>query len=278
MESSATSPTIYSLGSDPQELDRLDWQAALLEASTRLLLSHAGIAAGMRVLDLGSGLGHVAGLVGELVGPAGSVVGLERSPNMLRLATERTQRDGASNVTFIEGDVMSWRADTLFDAIVGRLILFHIPQPTDLVRHQVNNLRAGGLFFAADYDIGSCRVEPRVALAEEVLGWIERAFAAAGAHPRVGLRLRQILDHGGCARTEMLGAQLYSQPNEWTAPAMLATVVRSLAPIIIANRIASADDMNVDSLEQRIAEALGRADAVMLLPTLVGAWGHAPGA
>ena len=45
-----------------------------------LLLQATGIQAGMRVLDLGTGLGHVAHLAGELVGATGALVGLDQSP------------------------------------------------------------------------------------------------------------------------------------------------------------------------------------------------------
>ena len=76
----------YVLGNQAQELARLDAQAALLERPTRLLLRASGLEAGMRVLDLGTGLGHVAQLVAELVGHGGSVVGLDQSEDAIREA------------------------------------------------------------------------------------------------------------------------------------------------------------------------------------------------
>ena len=56
-------PNAYVLGSDRRELERLDRQAAAIEAATRLLLRQSGVSPGMRVLDLGSGPGHVTHLV-----------------------------------------------------------------------------------------------------------------------------------------------------------------------------------------------------------------------
>ena len=52
--------TEYVLGSDPDEIARLDGQAASIAGASQGLLRMAGIGPGMRVLDLGTGLGHVA--------------------------------------------------------------------------------------------------------------------------------------------------------------------------------------------------------------------------
>ena len=52
----------------PDELERLDAQARSIAAPTELLLRAAGIEPGMSVLDLGTGLGHVACAVAALVG------------------------------------------------------------------------------------------------------------------------------------------------------------------------------------------------------------------
>jgi ubiquinone/menaquinone biosynthesis C-methylase UbiE len=64
----------------------LDAQAAAIAAPTALFLDSAGIAPGMRVLDLGTGLGHVAFLLSELVGPAGAVVAIDQAAPMLAVA------------------------------------------------------------------------------------------------------------------------------------------------------------------------------------------------
>ena len=72
------------------------------------------------------GLGHVARIVGEIVGPTGAVVGIDRSGEALAIARRRVEEAGVRHVSFQEGDVTTWRAHTSFDAIVGRLVLFHL--------------------------------------------------------------------------------------------------------------------------------------------------------
>jgi len=179
------SENTYVLGSDPQELGRLDRQAAFIEAPSKLLLQASGLSEGMRVLDLGTGLGHVARLAAQIVGPDGSVVGLDRAPQALAVARQRVEAAGERHVSFVEGDVARWRADEPFDAVVGRLVLFHLADPVAAVRHHIQNLRPGGLFVALDFDIGGARTFPALEVINEALTWIVDAFSAAGASPRI---------------------------------------------------------------------------------------------
>jgi demethylmenaquinone methyltransferase/2-methoxy-6-polyprenyl-1,4-benzoquinol methylase len=52
----------------------------------RQALLRAGLAPGMRVLDVATGTGQVAAAIRKVVGPRGSVVGLDRSGRMLAVA------------------------------------------------------------------------------------------------------------------------------------------------------------------------------------------------
>ena len=275
MDSNGPPTNTYVLGNDPAELARLDRQAAAIERATRVLLGTAGITPGARVLDLGTGLGHVARLVSELVGPHGSVVGIDRSRDALAVARHRAEAAGLEHLSFIEGDVTGWRAPQPFDAIVGRLVLFHLPDPAAAVRHHLQNLRPGGRFVAIDFDIGSARAEPAVTLVAECLRWVCDAFSSVGASPRIGARLGPILAEGGLQNVTTFGIQPYLPPGDPAAAALLGGVVRSLAKTIVQHGIATAEALGIDTLEARIAAAMQRADAVLLTPTVAGAWGQA---
>src|SRR5690554_3222064 len=69
----------YVLGHSEQELARLEKQGELFGAETRQVLVRAGLAPGMRVLDVGCGAGDVSLIAAELVGPAGTVIGIDRA-------------------------------------------------------------------------------------------------------------------------------------------------------------------------------------------------------
>jgi SAM-dependent methyltransferase len=274
MEDPDRSTQRYSLGSHADELERLDHQAAAIERPTRVLLQAAGITSGMRVLDLGTGLGHVARMAGEMVGPTGSVLGIDQSADAIAVAQQRTRDAGASQVTFLTGDVTTWQTDQRFDAIVGRLVLFHVPDPAALVRRQIEALHPGGRFVALDFDLGGTRAEPRVDVVTQAVGWVEDAFRAAGAWPRIGARLGTILGREGLIAVNTFGIQAYLSSDDSSGARLLAGVVRSLAPVIIRHGIASAEDLGLSTLEARIAEQVRAADAVILPPTVVGAWGQ----
>jgi ubiquinone/menaquinone biosynthesis C-methylase UbiE len=266
----------YVLGNDAEELDRLDRQAGMIERPTQLILQAAGLKPGMRVLDLGSGLGHVARLAGELVGQAGSVLGIDRSEGVLAAARDRTQRAGMPHVEFASGDATTWRMSEPVDAVVGRLLLFHVADPAAVMRHHIANLRAGGAFVAIDFDLGGSRCDPPVPFVEEVVRWVEAAFQAAGAWPRVGARLGVLLEEANFERVTTFGIQRYISPRDHDGPALLAGVARSLAPAIVGHGIATAEALGIATLETRIEEALRHAHAVMIPPTVVGAWGYLP--
>src|SRR5262249_56468514 len=75
----------YPFNSSDTERQRLIAQNGLMTASTQRLFEKAGIASGMRVLDIGSGGGGVAFLAPGLVGPRGAVVGTPPHPGPTRL-------------------------------------------------------------------------------------------------------------------------------------------------------------------------------------------------
>ena len=62
----------YVLGHSDQELARLNEQARIVEPITRRFFREAGLAPGMRVLDVGSGAGDVSFLAADLVADSGA--------------------------------------------------------------------------------------------------------------------------------------------------------------------------------------------------------------
>lgn len=263
----------YYLGSSDPEIARLDAQAAALAPGTELLLRQAGIEAGQRVLDLGTGPGHVALALADIVGPTGSVVGVDQDPRMLGLANARRDDAGLSNVRFAQGDARTYRDDEAFDAVVTRLLLMHLPDRGEIVKHHQGALRHGGRLILIDYDMGAVRAEPEIELISRLREWTAAGFRAANADTTVGTRLAVLLREARFADVATIGLQTYHAPDDPLVAARFAEVIRSAAPAIIAAGVATAEELEVDTVQERIERAQAAADAVLLAPTLVGAWG-----
>jgi SAM-dependent methyltransferase len=230
----------------------------------------------MRVLDLGTGLGHVAFQLAELIEPSGSVLGVDQAERLLEIAERRRLAAGAATVRFLRADARAFSANEPFDAIVARLLLFHLSDRDGVLRRQLEALRPGGTMVLIEFDIGAMRGEPGVPLVETVRGWIEAAFRSAAADPRIGARAGQLLREAGFVDVSTFGIQAYFAPSDPTGPMLCAGVARSLAAQIVAQGIAGEAELGLETLEERIVEQVVARDAVVLPPTVVGAWGTRP--
>jgi len=271
-----TEQRAYVLGSDDAEIARLDDQAQGIAGATEAVLRAAGIRGDMRVLDLGTGLGHVALMVAGLLGPGGSVVGVDRDERLLEIAEERRAAAGAENVGFLRGDARTFTAGEPFDAIVARLLLFHLPDREAVIGHWLESLRPCGTMVLVEFDSGAARAEPEVPLLTAGGRWIEAAFRAVGADSRVGARAGQLLRRAGLTDVATFGIVSYFGPADRTAIAMIAGVVRALAPQIVAHGIAAEEELGADTFEARVAAQVVERDAVVTPPAVVGAWGTRP--
>jgi ubiquinone/menaquinone biosynthesis C-methylase UbiE len=188
-DSDATDATYgFGRGIGEDEVARLEVQGASQAQATRMIFAEAGIRPGMRVLDLGCGAGDTAFVAADLVGPGGSVVGVDHSPDALARARYRARQRGLAQVQFIEGDIHDPAPGGPFDAIVERLVLWTVPDPAALLRRQATVLRPGGLVVPIEEDLSTIRSLPETAFGTQVKSWLVEAFAKAGMS-MVGSRL-----------------------------------------------------------------------------------------
>ena len=91
----------YLFGHSATETERLRLQARIFALYTARFLEDAGIVRGMKVLDVGTGAGDVALLLADLVGPEGSVIGVDSNPELVETARARVAEAGLGNVSFV---------------------------------------------------------------------------------------------------------------------------------------------------------------------------------
>src|SRR3981189_3444414 len=110
----------YALGHDNVEVQRLLLQGRLYNDYSEHALQLAGLRPGMRVLDVGCGPGDVSFVAARLVGPTGSVLGVDAAPEMIALARSRAAERGLDSVHFRQAAIDALDLDEPVDAVVGR--------------------------------------------------------------------------------------------------------------------------------------------------------------
>jgi SAM-dependent methyltransferase len=263
----------YQLGSDPTELERLRLQGRVLAPATRMLLEAAGISSGMRVLDLGSGAGDVAFLAAELVGPSGEVVGVDRSAESLSAAEARAHQQGITNVRFVVGDIHEPAPEGPFDAIVCRYVLMYVPDPAAVLKAQAAKLRSGGLVVPIEHDLRAAGTIPVVPLVQQSFEWLIKAFERTGIEPALGPQLWATIREADLHPLGMLGIQPHFGPDDPDGPALLAGIVRTVLPLMERTGVATAREVAIDTLRERLSGELASREAVFVYPKVLGAWG-----
>ena len=142
------------LGYPPDLLARVPDGAAESFAGVANPFTLGGLAPGERVLDLGSGAGMDSLVAAQMVGPRGSVTGIDMTREMLAKARSAASEMGASNVEFVEGEVESLPfEDETFDVVISNGVIDLIPDK-DTVFSEINRvLGPGGRIQIADVTI-----------------------------------------------------------------------------------------------------------------------------
>ena len=119
------------------------------------------IRAGESVLDLGCGAGFDAFIAAQLVGPAGRVVGIDLSPEMLAVARAGQAEAGFPEVEFREASVEALPfPDTSFDVALSNGVLNLVPDKPAALREIFRVLRPGGRLQACDIGLVGDRPPP----------------------------------------------------------------------------------------------------------------------
>lgn len=108
---------------------------------------------GMRVLDVGSGIGGAAFHLAKRFGA--KVVGIDLAEEMVAIGLDRAKEVGlADEIEFILGDVLETSFPTKFDLIWSRDALMHVPDKPRLFARLFSLLSPGGRIIITDYARG----------------------------------------------------------------------------------------------------------------------------
>lgn len=115
-------------------------------------LQHAELNPGSRILDFGCGAGDLAFEAERLMGGKGSVVGIDPSPEMVKVARQKAAKKNSGAVFQVEAVERMSLPDGEFDVVMSSFVLHHLPDELQgkAFRELKRVLKRGGLFFAID--------------------------------------------------------------------------------------------------------------------------------
>ena len=254
------------------ELERLIEQARFFGDLTEQVLRLAGLEPGMRVLDIGCGTGDVSFLATKVVGSAGEVVGVDKSPTATALASQRAAAAGLTNVHFVTQDLTELVLDNPVDALIGRLVLMYFADPAVLLRRLSQFVQPGGLVVFHELDSTASKSLPRCALFETAVTRINQTFTRAGADVQTGLKLAQIFIEAGLPRPEMIQAARLGSGPDSPAYKQITELTRTLLPLMERVGVATAADVEIDTLAERLRQEVIANKATLVAPPFIGAW------
>ena len=269
----------YTLGHSDHESQRLITQSHLYENITMRFFDTAGIRPGMKVLDIGSGTGDVAMAAASLVGEDGQVIGVDINPEVLKLAQSRTESVGFSNIEFRTGDVNAMELESDFDAIVGRLVLMYLADPADVLKQLSTYLKPGGIVAFQEVELTTYLglKHPETPVTNSLVDWSIEVFTKTGANVSMGFDLYKTFMQAGLPVPTMHFEAPMGCSENWGGFAYVEASFRSLLPVLEKLQIATAAEVDIDTLGSRLMEETEKMQRALYLPPHVTAFVRLPG-
>jgi SAM-dependent methyltransferase len=168
-----------------------------------------------RILDVGCGPGTITADLARRV-PAGSVVGLDRSPEVIEEAGATARRAGVTNVELAVGDVYALdHPNDSFDVVHAHQVLQHLSDPVAALREMGRVCRPDGIVAVRDSDYSAFTWWPAVPELDEWLDVYRTVARGNDAEPDAGRRLKSwALAAGLDVVTATAGTWCFSEPED----------------------------------------------------------------
>jgi arsenite methyltransferase len=136
----------------------------------------AGLAAGMTVLDLGSGAGIDVFVAAKQIGPTGKAIGVDMTDEMISRAEANRKKLGIENAEFRHGEIENLPVETAsVDRVISNCVINLVPDKRAAFAEIFRVLRTGGGFTVSDIvSVGQIPEELR----QDMMEW---AGCVAGA-------------------------------------------------------------------------------------------------
>jgi SAM-dependent methyltransferase len=249
----------YAVEASEAEHARLIALARRSADQVREMCARVGVGPGARVIDVGCGPVGALLELAEIVGPQGTVVGVDSSAAAVETARAIAVRHGLDNVRVVHGDVNSMdtaalASDGPFDAAHVRFVLVHQADPVATLRRVAALVRPGGHLLLLDPvdDPGYPRLDPPVPASERTWEVLYATARRSGAAVDVARRSPRLCEEAGLRVIDARGAFRVVPPAQEWLEATRATLL-SLRRAAVGFGLAT--DAEVDALAEALSAA-----------------------
>jgi arsenite methyltransferase len=216
-----------------------------------LVREAVGAQPGERILDVGCGPGFYVAELLEQVGPQGSMVAVDVSPQMLAIAARRCA--GHANVEFREAPATKLPADDAsFDAALSVQVLEYVADTSAALAEIHRLLRPGGRVVIWDVDWGTLSWQ---SADPERMARAMRAWDAHLAHPSLPRTLTAQLRAAGFEDVTVEGHLFVN--NDFDPESYLAATLPLIEDYLVGSGLIAVDEAQAWAAEQRELGARG---------------------
>ena len=104
------------------------------------------------------------------------------------------------------------------------------------------------------------------------MGWIFETLNRRGFDTAVGSRIHQVFLAAGLQTPKLMAFAPMGGAADWPGFTLVAETLRSVMPFTVGLGIATEEEIEIDTLAERLRSQITSRNDVVTLPGLVGAW------
>jgi hypothetical protein len=178
---------------------------------------------------------------------------------------------GRGHVRFSASPLETFEGLDGYDAVIGRFILVHMPDPAAVLRTLAGRARSGAMIAFIEMDMSTAAAIPPLPLLAANIGRIIELYRKVGRQVDMGSHLFAAYRAAGLS-PELAGFTRIASGSEEAGFEFVTESVRSLMPFMDKLGIATPEEIGIDTLYARLVGEAANGEHCIFYPRLVGAW------
>jgi SAM-dependent methyltransferase len=250
--------------------ERLKLLSKVLLPTTSQLLKNAGLAEGMKCLDVGCGGGFVTALMSDMVGPSGQVVGIDADEEILNLARADAESTGTLNVEYCKFDASQRHREDYYDLVYARFLLTHVPAPQSCLESMISSSKRSGMVVVEDIDFTGNFSYPKCHAYQRYTELYQKVVKLRGGDANIGPKLPGMFRTAGLRNVRVNLIQPVHFEGE--GKLLAAITMQRIASSVIAEKLAT--EAEIDEVIAGLNAAAEDKDVLLSAPRIFQVWGN----